>query len=102
MGNTINYFGSARPNSGKTSEYLSGYYTYDYGANSNGYLPTDADRIILGDHEKEHTYQYQRLGPLFLPAYLLMGGVGSHNIFEQNADKVGNAAYLKWKYHEND
>ena len=98
LGNAINYFGSARPDSGKTLSYSKGYYTYNYNANNNGRLPNDADRIILGDHEQVHTYQAEKLGPLFLPTYFFGGGINKNNLLEQNADKVGNNAYLKWKY----
>ncbi|MFA5688234.1 MAG: DUF6531 domain-containing protein [Kiritimatiellales bacterium] len=39
-----------------------------------------------GLHEMGHTYQYQLLGPLFLPIYLFSGGVSAGNPFEQAAD----------------
>jgi RHS repeat-associated protein len=39
-----------------------------------GYGPNRADPLnpgyTLGDHEEQHTYQYEELGPLFLPTYL--------------------------------
>jgi hypothetical protein len=38
-------------------------------------------------HEREHTYQYQALGPLFLPVYFLFGGgIQSGNFMENDAD----------------
>jgi hypothetical protein len=48
--------------------------------------------IRLGDHERAHTYQYQVLGPLFLPTYLLLGwlrggAISVHNPFELAADR---------------
>lgn len=43
--------------------------------------------IRLGDHERAHVYQYMVLGPLFLPAYLLCGGVSVRNPFERAADR---------------
>lgn len=48
--------------------------------------------IRLGDHERAHTYQYQVLGPFFLPAYLLLGWlrggvISAHNPFEAAADR---------------
>jgi hypothetical protein len=95
LGNAINYVGSATPDSGKNLG--DGYYTYAYGADSSGRLPTDSDRIILGAHESEHTYQAEILGPLFLPTYLLSGGISSNNWLENAADKVGNGAYINWK-----
>lgn len=43
--------------------------------------------VRLGDHERAHVYQYLVLGPLFLPAYLLCGGVSVRNPFERAADE---------------
>ncbi|HZF97701.1 MAG TPA: hypothetical protein VEY92_05570 [Pseudoxanthomonas sp.] len=43
--------------------------------------------IVLGDHERAHVYQYMVLGPLFLPVYLLCGGVSVRNPFERAADR---------------
>jgi len=43
--------------------------------------------IMLGDHERAHVYQYMVLGPLFLPVYLLCGGVSVRNPFERAADR---------------
>lgn len=38
-------------------------------------------------HQREHTYQYQALGPLFLPVYFLFGGgIQSGNFMENDAD----------------
>lgn len=44
-------------------------------------------RVRLGDHERAHVYQYMVLGPLFLPVYLLSGGVSVRNPFERAADR---------------
>ncbi len=44
-------------------------------------------RVRLGDHERAHVYQYLVLGPLFLPVYLLCGGVSVRNPFERAADR---------------
>nr|WP_272494097.1 hypothetical protein [Stenotrophomonas mori] len=44
-------------------------------------------RIRLGDHERAHVFQYMVLGPLFLPVYLLCGGVSVRNPFERAADR---------------
>ena len=44
-------------------------------------------RIRIGDHERAHVYQYMVLGPLFLPVYLLSGGVSVRNPFERAADR---------------
>ncbi len=43
-------------------------------------------RISLRDHERAHVFQYLVLGPLFLPVYLLCGGVSVRNPFERAAD----------------
>lgn len=43
--------------------------------------------ITLADHERAHVYQYMVLGPLFLPVYLLCGGVSVRNPFERAADR---------------
>lgn len=44
-------------------------------------------RVRLGDHERAHVFQYMVLGPLFLPLYLLCGGVSVRNPFERAADR---------------
>ena len=43
-------------------------------------------RVSLGDHERAHVFQYLVLGPLFLPVYLICGGVSARNPFERAAD----------------
>jgi len=43
--------------------------------------------VRLGDHERAHVYQYMVLGPLFVPLYLLCGGVSVRNPFERAADR---------------
>jgi len=43
--------------------------------------------IMLADHERAHVYQYMVLGPLFLPLYLLCGGISVRNRFERAADR---------------
>lgn len=42
--------------------------------------------IGLHDHERAHVYQYLVLGPLYLPVYLVCGGVSARNPFERAAD----------------
>lgn len=42
--------------------------------------------INLGLHEQGHTLQSQALGPFFLPAYFLSGGISASNGFEQAAN----------------
>lgn len=47
----------------------------------------DHPPIRIGDHERAHVFQYMVLGPLFLPVYLLCGGVSARNPFERAADR---------------
>lgn len=42
--------------------------------------------VELARHEEAHTYQYQALGPLFLPAYALTQILPSPTPFERAAD----------------
>ena len=39
-------------------------------------------KVWLADHERAHTYPYAALGVLFLPLYLLAGGISARNRFE--------------------
>ena len=52
--------------------------------------------IRLGDHERAHVYQYMVLGPLFLPIYLLCGGVSVRNPFERAADRYALTGQGWW------
>ena len=52
--------------------------------------------IRLGDHERAHVYQYMVLGPLFLPVYLLCGGVSVRNPFERAADRYALTGQGWW------
>jgi hypothetical protein len=52
--------------------------------------------IRLGDHERAHVYQYMALGPLFLPVYLLCGGVSVRNPFERAADRYAMTGHGWW------
>ena len=52
--------------------------------------------IKLGDHERAHVYQYMVLGPLFLPVYLLCGGVSVRNPFERAADRYAMTGKDWW------
>ncbi|HEY5972318.1 MAG TPA: hypothetical protein VIT22_10200 [Pseudoxanthomonas sp.] len=52
--------------------------------------------IKLGDHERAHVYQYMVLGPLFLPVYLLCGGVSVRNPFERAADRYAMTGKGWW------
>ena len=73
LGNTILHTGSTLD---------SDCVTYEHRAGRCEHPP-----IKLGDHERAHVYQYMVLGPLFLPVYLLCGGVNVRNPFERAADR---------------
>ena len=73
LGNTILHTGSTLD---------SDCVTYEHRAGRCEHPP-----IKLGDHERAHVYQYMVLGPLFLPVYLLCGGVSVRNPFERAADR---------------
>jgi hypothetical protein len=84
LGNTISYFGSeAKPDAPWPT----------YEANNGTWTGSINDSVILGKHEQEHTYQYEKLGPLFLPIYSFYGIADLKNPFEQAADKAGNQYY---------
>jgi hypothetical protein len=55
--------------------------------------------IRLSDHERAHVLQYMTLGPLFLPLYLLCGGISGGNRFEIAADRYAltKAGWWPWK-----
>ena len=55
-------------------------------------------RVRLGDHERAHVYQYMVLGPLFLPLYLLCGGVSVRNPFERAADRYAMTGRGWWPW----
>jgi hypothetical protein len=42
--------------------------------------------VPVGSHEEGHTYQYQVLGPAFLPVYFMSGGISGNNPLEKAAD----------------
>jgi len=52
--------------------------------------------VSLADHERAHVYQYMLLGPLFLPLYLLCGGVSARNPFERAADRYARSGRGWW------
>ena len=54
--------------------------------------------IVLGDHERAHVFQYMVLGPLFLPLYLLCGGVSVRNRFERAADRYALTGKGWWPW----
>ena len=56
------------------------------------------DAINLADHERAHVYQYMTLGPLFLPVYLLCGGISVRNRFERAADRYAATGRGWWPW----
>lgn len=52
--------------------------------------------VSLADHERAHVYQYMLLGPLFLPVYLLCGGISVRNPFERAADRYARSGRGWW------
>ena len=66
-------------------------YAYDAG---QGQEP----QILLADHERAHVFQYMALGALFLPLYLLHGGVVASNPFERAADRYARIGRGWWPW----
>jgi len=54
--------------------------------------------VSLADHERAHVYQYLLLGPLFLPLYLLCGGISVRNPFERAADRYARSGRGWWPW----
>ena len=54
--------------------------------------------IVLSKHERAHVYQYMVLGPLFLPLYLLCGGVSYRNPLERAADRYAMTGSDWWPW----
>jgi hypothetical protein len=54
--------------------------------------------IRLADHERAHVYQYMALGVLFLPLYLLCGGISVRNRFERAADRYAQTGRGWWPW----
>jgi hypothetical protein len=67
--------------------------TYAHNAGHANELP-----IVLADHERAHVYQYMVLGPLFLPLYLLCGGISARNRFERAADRYAGLGHGWWPW----
>lgn len=55
-------------------------------------------RITLADHERAHVFQYMVLGPLFLPLYLVCGGISVRNRFERAADRYALTGRGWWPW----
>lgn len=58
----------------------------------------DEPPVVLADHERAHVYQAMVLGPLFLPLYLLCGGVSVRNRFERAADRYAASGRGWWPW----
>lgn len=58
----------------------------------------DEPLVSLAAHERAHVYQYMVLGPLFLPLYLLCGGVSVRNRFERAADRYACTGRGWWPW----
>ncbi len=54
--------------------------------------------VRLCDHERAHVLQYMALGPLFLPLYLLSGGISVRNRFERAADRYAQHGRGWWPW----
>jgi len=54
--------------------------------------------VRLCDHERAHVLQYMALGPLFLPLYLLCGGISARNPFERAADRYALTGRGWWPW----
>lgn len=54
--------------------------------------------ILLCDHERAHVLQAMALGPLFLPLYLLAGGISARNRFERAADRYAKTGRDWWPW----
>jgi hypothetical protein len=84
LGNVILYTGR---------EIASPCWTYAHAAGE-----ADEPPIVLADHERAHVLQYMVLGPLFLPLYLLCGGVSVRNRFERAADRYARCGRGWWPW----
>ncbi|NUS37811.1 MAG: hypothetical protein HOQ02_02130 [Lysobacter sp.] len=54
--------------------------------------------ISLAAHERAHVLQAMALGPMFLPLYLLCGGVSARNRFERAADRYARSGRGWWPW----
>lgn len=73
--------------------------TYECAARAKHGLPLPQVRTVhLGRHEEAHTRQYQVLGPLFLPVYLLTLLLPSPTPFERAADRYAYSGEGWWPW----
>ena len=56
------------------------------------------ERVHLARHELAHVRQSLAFGPLFLPLYLLCGGVSAKNPFERAADRYALTGRGWWPF----
>lgn len=56
------------------------------------------ERVHLARHELAHVRQSLVFGPLFLPLYLLCGGVSAKNPFERAADRYARSGRGWWPF----
>jgi hypothetical protein len=54
------------------------------------------ETVHLGKHEEAHTWQYQVLGPFFLPVYALTVLLPSPTPFERAADEYAKTGRFWW------
>lgn len=54
--------------------------------------------VRLAAHERAHVLQYMLLGPLFLPLYLLCGGISARNPLERAADRYAACGHGWWPW----
>ena len=55
-------------------------------------------RILLCDHERAHVLQYMALGALFVPLYLVHGGISVRNPFERAAYRYARTGRGWWPW----
>ena len=73
--------------------------TYECAVRARRGLPLPQVRTVhLGRHEEAHTWQYQLLGPLFLPLYLLTLFLPSPTPFERAADLYAHTGKGWWPW----
>jgi hypothetical protein len=73
--------------------------TYEWAACSKRRLPLPQVRAVhLGKHEEAHTWQYQVLGPFFLPVYLATLLLPSPTPFERAADNYAHHGEGWWPW----
>lgn len=62
----------------------------------NGTSPCAVEMVNVGKHEEAHTWQYQVLGPFFLPVYALTMLLPSPTPFEHAADAYARTGSGWW------